>query len=80
MYLHRRNKIQLVIFAVIALVFGSIMVFGYMKLPAKLFDIGQYRVSLQLAKAGGLYPTANVTYRGTEVGRVESVQDRKSVV
>lgn len=76
MYLHRRNKIQLVIFAVIALVFGSIMVFGYMKLPAKLFDIGQYRVSLQLAKAGGLYPTANVTYRGTEVGRVESVQLR----
>ncbi|MGU3497769.1 MCE family protein [Mycobacterium sp. C31M] len=73
MHLHRRNKIQLVIFTVIALVFGAIMVFGYMKLPAKLFDVGQYTVTLELAKAGGLYPTANVTYRGTEVGRVESV-------
>lgn len=76
MHLHRRNKIQLAIFLVVALVFGAIMVFGYMKLPAKLFDVGQYTVRLQLAQAGGLYPTGNVTYRGTEVGRVQSVELR----
>lgn len=76
MHLHRRNKIQLAIFTVVALVFGAIMVFGYMRLPAKLFDVGQYTITLQLAQAGGLYPTGNVTYRGTEVGRVQSVQLR----
>lgn len=76
MHLHRRNKIQLAIFTVIALVFGAVMLFGYMQLPAKMFDIGRYSVKLELAQAGGLYPTGNVTYRGTEVGRVESVNLR----
>jgi len=71
--IHRRTKIQLAIFAVIAVVFGTVMIFGYMDLPAKLFGIGQYTVKLRLAKTGGLYPTGNVTYRGTEVGRVQSV-------
>lgn len=76
MHLHRRNKIQLAVFTVVAMVFGAVMVFGYMRLPAKFFDVGQYTVTLQLAQAGGLYPTANVTYRGTEIGRVQSVDLR----
>jgi phospholipid/cholesterol/gamma-HCH transport system substrate-binding protein len=49
------------------------MIFGYMKLPATWFDVGHYRVTVQLPTAGGLYATGNVTYRGTEVGRVENV-------
>lgn len=73
MHLNRRTKIQLIVFTVIATVFGSVMVFGYMKLPAKLFGVGRYTVTMELAQAGGLYPTGNVTYRGTEVGRVDSV-------
>jgi phospholipid/cholesterol/gamma-HCH transport system substrate-binding protein len=73
MHLNRQNKFQLAIFVVIALVFGTIMIFGYMKLPAKLFGIGRYTVTMELPRAGGLYPTGNVTYRGTEVGRVDSV-------
>ena len=48
------------------------MVFGYMRLPA-LVGIGQYRVTVQLPETGGLYPRSNVTYRGTQVGIVKSV-------
>jgi phospholipid/cholesterol/gamma-HCH transport system substrate-binding protein len=73
-HLNRRIWIQLAIFAVVAIVAGTLMVFGYMKLPATWFGIGQYTVTVQLPAAGGLYASGNVTYRGTEVGRVESVR------
>jgi phospholipid/cholesterol/gamma-HCH transport system substrate-binding protein len=69
-----RIKIQLAIFAVIALVAGTIMVFGYIKAPALLFGAGQYTVTVQLPAAGGLYKNGNVTYRGTEVGQVQDVR------
>ncbi len=45
----------------------------FMKLPAKWFGVGRYTVTVELPQTGGLYSTSNVTYRGTEVGRVESV-------
>jgi phospholipid/cholesterol/gamma-HCH transport system substrate-binding protein len=48
------------------------MVFGYMRLPA-LLGIGQYRVTVELPESGGLYPRGNVTYRGTQVGIIKSV-------
>lgn len=71
--LTRRTRIQLAIFSIVAIVFAFVMVFGYMKLPAHLFGVGRYTVTLELPETGGLYKNANVTYRGTEVGRVESV-------
>ncbi|BBX03628.1 mammalian cell entry protein [Mycolicibacterium moriokaense] len=74
MHLHRRIKIQLAIFLVIALTAITIMVFHFMKLPAQLFGVGRYTVTVQLPRAGGLYATGNVTYRGTEVGRIEDVR------
>jgi phospholipid/cholesterol/gamma-HCH transport system substrate-binding protein len=74
MRLTRRIVIQLAIVAVIALTAGAVMGVGYMGLPAMLFGIGRYTVKAELPEAGGLYRTGNVTYRGTEVGRVESVQ------
>lgn len=73
MHLHRRIQIQLAIFLVIAVTAITIMVFHFMKLPAQLFGVGRYTVTVQLPKAAGLYATGNVTYRGTEVGRVEDV-------
>ena len=73
MRLTRKILIQLVIVAVIALAAGGVMGVGYMGLPAMLFGIGRYSVTVELPEAGGLYRTGNVTYRGTEVGRVESV-------
>ena len=71
--LSRRVLIQLAIFVIVALLGGAVMVFGYIQLPA-MFGIGRYRVTVELPRAAGLYPSGNVTYRGTEVGRVESVR------
>jgi len=72
--LERRIVVQLAIFVVVALVAGSVMLFGYFKAPVTWFGVGQYKVTLQLPQAGGLYKTGNVTYRGTEVGRVEEIR------
>lgn len=73
MRLDRRIKIQLAVFATIAVLAGTVMVFGYIQAPAMLFGVGQYKVTVELPRAAGLYPGANVTYRGTEVGRIDSV-------
>ena len=72
MILTRRIKIQLAVFGVVALVALLIMAFGYVRLPA-MFGIGRYSVTVELPQSGGLYPAGNVTYRGTQVGKVESV-------
>ena len=74
MRLHRRVKLQLTLFAVVALVAGAIMIFGYIKLPTMLFGTGRYTVTVQFQQAAGLYASSNVTYRGTEVGRVTNVE------
>ncbi len=74
MHLPRRVVTQMAIFTVGTLVAVSFMVFHYMQLPNYLFGVGHYRVTLQLPTAAGLYSSGNVTYRGTEVGRVESVE------
>jgi phospholipid/cholesterol/gamma-HCH transport system substrate-binding protein len=73
MHLDRRVKIQLVILSVIALVALAVMSLHFVKLPAMLFGVGRYTVTMELPQSGGLYQTGNVTYRGTEVGRVQSV-------
>jgi phospholipid/cholesterol/gamma-HCH transport system substrate-binding protein len=73
MHLSRRILIQLGVFIVVAIIAISVMLIGYIKAPALFFGAGQYTVTVQLPAAGGLYETANVTYRGTEVGRVRSV-------
>ncbi|MCW2511866.1 MAG: virulence factor Mce family protein [Mycobacterium sp.] len=73
MRLHGRLKFQLALFTVIALVAVALMGLHFMKLPAMLFGVGRYTVTVQLPQTGGLYSGGNVTYRGTEVGRVESV-------
>src|SRR3954466_15255597 len=48
------------------------MAFGFVHVPA-LLGIGRYTVTVDLPASGGLYPTAVVNYRGTEVGQVKSV-------
>ncbi len=74
MRLDRRIQIQLVLFTVIAVAATAVMGVHFMKLPAKLFGVGRYTVTMELAQTGGLYSGGNVTYRGTEVGRVEEVR------
>lgn len=73
MNLTRKIKIQLAIFAVVAVVAVAVVGLNYMRLPSLLFGVGHYNVILELPETGNLYPTGNVTYRGTEVGRVTSV-------
>jgi phospholipid/cholesterol/gamma-HCH transport system substrate-binding protein len=72
MHLSRRISIQLAIFAVVSLVAGAVLVFGYIKLPA-MFGVGRYTVAMELPQSAGLYPGGNITYRGTQVGKVRSV-------
>jgi phospholipid/cholesterol/gamma-HCH transport system substrate-binding protein len=72
MRLTKRILIQLTIFCVLAITALGVMVFGYLRLP-ELLGVGQYRVTVELPETGGLYPRGNVTYRGAQVGQVESV-------
>jgi phospholipid/cholesterol/gamma-HCH transport system substrate-binding protein len=72
MVLTRRILIQMAVFVLVALTALAIMVFGYMRLP-ELMGYGQYRVKVELAETGGLYPRGNVTYRGAQVGTVDGV-------
>lgn len=74
MHLDNRIRRQLALFLVIAVIAIGLMGIHFMKLPALLFGIGRYSVTLELPRAAGLYASGNVTYRGTEVGRVQSVE------
>ena len=70
--LPRRIWLQLAILAAVTLIAGGVMAFGFVNVPA-LMGIGRYNVTLQLPASGGLYPTSVVTYRGSEIGRVTSI-------
>ena len=61
MHLNRLARIQLVIFTVLAVASVVLMGGGYMNLPAQLFGIGRYTVTVELPQAGGLYERGNVT-------------------
>ena len=63
---------QLAILAAVTVIACSVMAFGFVKVPA-LLGIGRYTVFVDMPATGGLYPTSVVTYRGTEIGRVRSV-------
>ncbi|WP_405488464.1 MCE family protein [Nocardia sp. NBC_00511] len=73
MKLSRFVKVQLAIFSVLTIIGLTVMGGSYVKIPA-MFGIGRYGVTVQLAATGGLYPTANVAYRGTNVGKVSDVK------
>lgn len=74
MHLNKRIKIQLALFSAVALITGMVMILGYIRLPATVFGLGRYTVTVELPEAGGLYENGNVTYSGTEVGRVKEVR------
>ena len=73
MKLTRFVRTQLVIFSVLTVVGVVVMAGVYVHLPA-MFGIGRYGVTVKLTATGGLYPTANVAYRGTNIGKVTAVQ------
>src|SRR3954467_5949327 len=70
--LTRFIKIQLVLFSILTVIALVVLGWYYLRLPA-LVGIGQYDLKAELPRSGGLYATANVTYRGTQIGKVTDV-------
>jgi phospholipid/cholesterol/gamma-HCH transport system substrate-binding protein len=66
-------RIQLAIFLVLMLLALGVLGFYYLRLPT-LAGVGQYTLYADLPASGGLYKTANVTYRGIQIGKVTDVQ------
>jgi phospholipid/cholesterol/gamma-HCH transport system substrate-binding protein len=63
-------RVKIVLFAVIALAVIAYTGLHYAGVGKYVGLRGSYVVKLNLPQAGGLYPNANVTYRGVSVGRV----------
>jgi phospholipid/cholesterol/gamma-HCH transport system substrate-binding protein len=70
---------QLATLTAITVISVGVMAFGFVKVPA-LFGIGRYTVTVNLPASAGLYPTSVVTYRGTEIGRVKSIETTRDGV
>ncbi len=68
--LTRATRIKLVAFAVLAVLAIGYTGFHYADLGRYFGLRGYYVVRLELANGGGIYPDADVTYRGVSVGRV----------
>ncbi|MFZ0905936.1 MAG: MCE family protein [Mycobacterium sp.] len=64
---------QLVLFSILTVVALLVLGWYYLRLPS-LAGIGQYPLKAELPASGGLYPTANVTYRGITIGKVTDVE------
>lgn len=73
MMLTKFVRAQLIIFSILTVLGLVVMATRYVGAPA-LVGIGRYDITVQLPTTGGLYPHANVTYRGTTVGEVDSVR------
>ncbi|WP_072687006.1 MCE family protein [Rhodococcus marinonascens] len=72
MRMTRFVRIQLILFSILTVIGLTVMSIQYVRVPM-LLGIGRYEVSVELPSTGGLYPNANVAYRGTNVGVVEEV-------
>lgn len=64
----RRVRVQLILFVVGTLVAMSYIGTNYARVD-RLFGSG-YKVTVEMAESGGIFTTADVTYRGVSVGRV----------
>ena len=71
--LTRFIKRQLVLFSILTVVALLVLGWYYLRIPT-LVGIGQYDLKAELPASGGLYPTANVTYRGITIGKVTAVE------
>lgn len=71
--LTRFIKIQLVLFTVLTLIALVALGWYYLRVPA-LLGVGQYTLHAELPRSGGLYATANVTYRGSTIGKVTAIE------
>jgi phospholipid/cholesterol/gamma-HCH transport system substrate-binding protein len=72
--LTRTTRLQLVAFAVIAVVVLAYTAFHYASLGRVIGLRGYYTVQMDLSNAGGIFPNGDVTYRGVSVGRVGALR------
>lgn len=70
--LTRFVRTQLIIFTIASIIGVAVMAFAYMQIPT-LLGIDRLTVKVQLPATGGLYRFSNVTYRGSQIGRVTEV-------
>lgn len=73
MLLTRFIKMQLILFATLTAIALVVLALVYLRLPTWA-GVGMYNLNANLPNSGGLYATANVTYRGTTIGKVTSVE------
>ena len=64
---------QLLLFTILTILALGVLGVYYLRLPS-LAGIGQYTLYAELPSSAGLYETANVTYRGTQIGKVTAVE------
>jgi phospholipid/cholesterol/gamma-HCH transport system substrate-binding protein len=64
------TKLKLISFGVLAVIVLAFTAVKYANLGRYVGLTGYYTVKMDLPNAGGLFPSADVTYRGVSVGRV----------
>lgn len=72
----RLVRTQIIVFTILAVVTLAVLGLYYLRLPS-VAGVGQYTLHADLPTAGGLYGTANVTYRGATIGKVTAVEPTK---
>jgi phospholipid/cholesterol/gamma-HCH transport system substrate-binding protein len=71
--LTRFARRQLILFSILSVITAIALGWYYLRLPS-VMGIGQYTLKADLPASGGLYKTANVTYRGETIGKVTDVE------
>lgn len=64
---------QLILFSILTVITAIALGWYYLRIPTAV-GIGQYTLKADLPASGGLYKTANVTYRGETIGKVTAVE------
>ncbi len=64
---------QLILFTILSVITAIALGWYYLRIPTAV-GIGQYTLKADLPASGGLYKTANVTYRGETIGTVTAVE------
>ena len=71
--LTRLIKTQLALLTAVAVVAVVVLGWYFLRIPS-LVGVGRYTLYAELPQSGGLYRTANVTYRGITIGKVTDVE------
>jgi phospholipid/cholesterol/gamma-HCH transport system substrate-binding protein len=70
---------QLILFSLLSVITAIALGGYYLRLPSAV-GIGQYTLKADLPASGGLYRTANVSYRGETIGTVTAVEPTENGV